>query len=280
MSFKLRYITTRVNIGIEKPFSFLHISDNHVALADERNDQRKIDLANNRVKYFANAEENVEQAREFAKENDTFIVSTGDLLDFTSEKNYEYAKALSDSCDIIMAAGNHEFSHYLGEAKEDTAYKMASLDRIQECFKNNILFSSRKVNGVNIITIDNSYHQMEKWQTERLKEEIKLGLPILVFMHTPLYQPDFYDLMINKLHHPCAFLMNVPDELVDLYPEGLHEHHLATADTREAYELMVNEPLIKAVFTGHIHVDFEADLNEGKKQYSTSCVTGRIIEIY
>ena len=36
---KLREV--EVNIGIEKPFSVLHISDSHLAYADERDDARK-----------------------------------------------------------------------------------------------------------------------------------------------------------------------------------------------------------------------------------------------
>ena len=33
---------TDIKIGVEKPFSLVHISDTHFTLADERNDERKI----------------------------------------------------------------------------------------------------------------------------------------------------------------------------------------------------------------------------------------------
>ena len=279
MPYDIKFITTKLQLGIEKPFSFLHISDSHVALADERDSERKIELAKNRTQYFDGALNVVASAKEYALKNNTFIVHTGDLIDFTSEMNYEYAKALTDSCDVFMASGNHEFSHYLGEAKEDAAYRNASLPRIQACFKNDIRFASRRVNGVNLIAIDNSYHQIDEEQIIKLKEEIKLGLPMLLFMHVPLYQKDYYDFMINKLGRDCAYLMNVPDELVDLYPESLHEHHRATKATREAYDLILSTPLIKALFVGHLHFDYEVNLTESLKQYTVGCATGRIIEI-
>lgn len=278
MDFKLNYVTTKLELGAEKPFKFLHISDNHTSLADEREEEKKLELAQNRELCFKNANKILFEARDFIKENNTFMVHTGDLIDFISEKNYEFATEYAESCDIFMAAGNHEFANYLGE-HEDKEYKNRSADRINACFKNDIFFDSRIVNGINIIVADNSYHQFEAWQLERLKEEVKKGKPILMFMHTPLYDEATYNCMVNELKNNCAFLMNVPDELVDLYPEALHYHHRATKETKEAYDYIVNEPLIKAIFAGHIHRNFESEINETTKQFVIGHGCGRIIEI-
>lgn len=43
---------TRLEIGLEKPFRALHMSDNHIALADNRDDERKIKLAESRTAAF------------------------------------------------------------------------------------------------------------------------------------------------------------------------------------------------------------------------------------
>ena len=51
-----------------------------------------------------------------------------------------------------------------------------------------MLFSSRVFSGVNFIGIDDSYHQVEDWQTERLKTEAEKGLPIVLAMHVPLFE--------------------------------------------------------------------------------------------
>ncbi len=278
MDFKLNFITTKLNLDAEKPFKFLHISDNHTSLADEREEQKKQELAQNRAACFKTANDIIYAAKDYVNENDTFMVHTGDLIDFISEKNYEFATELAESCDIFMAAGNHEFANYLGE-HEDEEYKSRSSERINACFKNDILFDSRMVNGINLVVVDNSYHQFAAWQLDRLKEEVKKGKPILMFMHTPLYDEKTYDYMINVLHNKCAFLMNVPDELVDLYPEDLHYHHRATETTKKAYKYILEEPLIKAVFAGHIHFPFESELNETTKQFVVGGNYARIIEI-
>ncbi len=278
MEYPLNHVVTKLNLGAEKPFEFIHISDNHIALADEREEEKKRELAENRSQCFKNALSVLEAARDYANKNNTFVAHTGDLIDFISEKNYEYATEYASSCDLFLAAGNHEFANYLGE-HEDEEYKSRSANRVNACFKNDILFDSKIVNGINLLAIDNSYHQFLPWQLERLKKEVEKGLPILLFMHTPLYDEKTYDYMINKLHNSCAFLMNVPDELVDLYPEALHYHHRATETTKESYKYILEEPLIKAVFAGHIHFPFESDLNESTKQFVIGGGYARIVEI-
>ena len=279
MEYPLNHIVTKLKIGAEKPFKFIHISDNHVTFADEREELKKQELAENRSQYFMKSAIPVlEAARDYANANNTFVAHTGDLIDFISEKNYEYLTEYASSCDLFLAAGNHEFANYLGE-HEDNEYKNRSAARVNACLKNDIFFDSKVVNGVNLIAVDNSYHQFEAWQLERLKEEVKKGMPILMFMHTPLYDEKFYNVMINNLHNKCAFLMNVPDELVDLYPEELHYHHRATEVTKAAYKYILEEPLIKAVFAGHIHFAIDSRTNETTLQYVVGGGYARIVEV-
>ena len=96
---------------------------------------------------------------------------------------------------------------------------------------------------------------------------------------TPVYDEETYDYMINKCGNKCAFLMNVPDELVDLYDEGLHYHHRATETTKAAHKYILEEPLIKAVFAGHIHHVFESQPNDKTMQFVVGGGAARIIEI-
>lgn len=80
-------ILTRVNAGASASFRLLHISDTHLTLADERNDQRKIKLAEDRSKYFPKAEQYLNEACKMAKKGNMTIAHTGDLIDFVSEAN-------------------------------------------------------------------------------------------------------------------------------------------------------------------------------------------------
>ena len=275
----MKYLSNELNVGAEKPFTLLHISDTHLCLADNRDDDRKVKLAERRATRFPEAEATLAEAERVAKEKNLTIVHTGDLLDFVSLANIDEAKRFTDENDVFMAAGNHEFSLYVGEAWEDAAYRNQSLEKVQAAFKNDIRFSSRKINGVNLIAIDNGYYLFEKEQLDALKAEISLGLPIILFMHTPLYAEDLVRFHNDLEKHPVAYQMAVPEELMKDYPEDRYRQQKADAITQEAYDLIVNCPLVKALIAGHLHFDYEGKIHEGLPQIVTGCTTLRELHI-
>lgn len=280
MKIPIKRIVTEINVGATERFSLLHISDTHLAYADERDGQRKVELANQRFPYFDFAAEHLEYAVNLAKTEKKTIVHTGDLIDFVSALNLEKARAFTDEVDVFMAAGNHEFSLYVGEAFEDAAYREQSLDRVQAVFKNNIRFATRKVNGVNLIAIDNSYYFFEDWQFDALKKEVERGLPILLFMHNPLYTEETY--RASQMWHgegKPAYLNGVPEEKMAYYTEERYRQQKADAITYEAVDYIKRCPLIKAVFAGHVHHDFEEVTSEGFKQIITGIGTVREIVV-
>ena len=272
----MKVLKNHIRIGIEKPFTVLHASDTHIAFADNRNDERKIKLAEQRTNHFSDARENLEFIRNKAISENRTLIYTGDLIDFVSELNIEKAKEFTDSVDIFMAAGNHEFSLYLGEEKEDAAYRSRSLPKVQTVFNNNIRFSSREINGVLFVALDNSYYLIEEEQLDFLKTECDRGLPVILCMHTPLYTRELYDYMREKGGEP-AYLMSVPESLMQDYPEDRFVQQKQDALTSEAFDFIVNCDAIKALLTGHIHKDYVGLIN-GKIQIASDISTLR--EIY
>ena len=118
----MNLIHNKIKIGAEKPFRFLHMSDTHFALADDRDDKRKNDLAKARSGWYSDAEKVSSEIEAFAKENHLTIAHTGDYIDFVSEANLDRLKKFTEENDVFMAAGNHEFSLYVGEAFEDADF--------------------------------------------------------------------------------------------------------------------------------------------------------------
>ena len=139
----MNIITNKIKLGASAPFKLIHASDTHLTEADSRDTQRKIELARNRSKIFPNALDNLEKLSELSKKYSAPIAYTGDMTDFVSYKNLDIAKKFTDENDCFICAGNHEFSLYVGEAKEDAAYRNQSLALVQSAFKNDIRFSSR-----------------------------------------------------------------------------------------------------------------------------------------
>lgn len=271
-----KIIETKIKAGALAPFKIIHLSDTHMTYADMRDGERKVELANKRSQYYRGAEEVLALASDTARELGAPIFHTGDLCDFVSLANLERAKKFVDENDVTLAAGNHEFSQYVGEAIEDAAYRNQSLDKVQAVYKNDIRAYARRINKVNFIFLDDGYYKIDQMQLDFLKKELSVGLPTVVLMHTPLYEPDLY--AIEREHHDSGYLLGVPDELVDGYGSDRAKLQRADATTWEAIGLIKNTPTVKAIIAGHLHLNYEKMLTDSILQLTTGCETVRIIE--
>lgn len=272
----MNIIHTTLPVGATAPFTIIHLSDTHLTYADLRDGQRKVDLIDWRLPSFPNAEKVLAEAGELSRELNAPIFHTGDLIDYVSLANLEAVKAFTDTHDVYMATGNHEFSLYVGEAKEDAAYRNQSLPAVQACFGNNIRMDSRVVNGVNFVALDNGYYLFEPEQFEFLKGEVSKGLPVVLMMHTPLYDPALYEIMMGRC--PCAYLAGVPEELMRCYPEDRYVQQLPDEVTLEMMDYIAREPLVKAILAGHIHASCETVYAGRIPQLTVGCVDARVIE--
>ena len=259
----------RVDVGAKKPFRALHMTDNHLALADLRDGQRKVDLAVRRRAAFNEGqgftEDLLEEQLDYARKNDLLVLHTGDLIDFVSLQNLETAKKALQDVDYFMAAGNHEFSLYVGEAVEDVPYKMQSYDLVQGYFRNNLLFDSRVVNGVNFVAVDDSYYRFDARQLEQMKAEIAKGLPVVLMLHDPLHTDALYEGVMSL--QPCAYLTGTPEAMMASYPDDRFRQQRPDEDTLAFIDYIDSQPLIRAVLAGHLHHSWSGPLKSGVTQY-------------
>lgn len=276
----MRIVETKISVGANTPFSVLHISDTHLTLADEFDNERKHELAQKRseIEAFRETEAVRKTASEMSKKEGLPIFHTGDLIDFVSHANLKVAKEFAEENDLFLAAGNHEFSQYVGEAEEDAAYRNQSLALVQSAVKNDIRFSSRVINGVNFVALDNSYYLIEENQLECLQAEVEKGLPVVLLLHTPLYEQSLYNHHRNKKEHSPVYLMNVPQEKMEYYSTERYKQQKADFVTEKAYDYILSEPAIKAILAGHLHYDFESTINQKLPQFITGCSTIRKVE--
>lgn len=275
----MKTIFTEVRLGGE-PFELVHMTDTHLSYGDERDGEKKIRHAKGRNDVFGCRQEIwVAYAEATARALRAPIVHTGDLIDFVSLANLDRAKRFFEENDVaLVTAGNHEFAIYVGDGeKEDAAYRNRSLALVQSYYPNDIRFYAKEMHGVNLVGIDNGYYRFEPWQLERLKAEAEKGLPILLFLHNPIYTPELYRTL--TAHQPCAFLAGVPDELTAAYPPDRREQQRADAVTLETVDFIRSCPQMKAVFAGHLHCDADSMLTETLPQYITNMTTARVIQI-
>ena len=262
---------TRIQVGADSPFRALHMTDNHIALADARDGERKMRLAESRSEAFGGADRLTalfQKQLSYAKENRLPILHTGDICDFVSYKNLEFVSDALRDTDFFMAAGNHEFSLYVGEAFEDTAYKMQSYDLVQSYFGMNLLFDSRVIHGVNFVAVDNSYYRFDSSQLEKLRAETEKGLPIVLMLHCPLHTDTIYDFMI-KSGKPCAYLTGTPESYMKNYSEHRLLQQRPDQATLSFMDFVYSSKEIRAVLAGHLHENAESPLPSGIMQYVT-----------
>ena len=97
-------------------------------------------------------------------------------------------------------------------------------------------------------------------------------------MHTPLYTESLYD-FVKARGGDSVSLMATPVEKMDWYSQHRFRQQKADAVTQEAYDYIMAEPLIKAIITGHLHVNYEESLASGTVQFVTSCTDVREIVV-
>lgn len=272
----MNIIKNQISIGLEKPLRVLHISDAHLTPADNRDNARKNELAKNRSLVFegsdtGKAERALRKLMEYGEKECDIIVNTGDLIDFVSEaacdKLREY---VLDRKNLLFAVGNHEFSHYVGEAFEDFEYKMTSYNKIQNSISSNIDFSAKLIGGINFITLDNVYYDFTYKQLLLLREECKKDVPIVLCMHVPIYHEEYFRFKQNGNPTIVTYLCGAPDEAIRSYsPDRFRQQH-ANEITMEVIEFIRSEPKIKAILAGHTHENYECVFESGLIQLVTT----------
>lgn len=271
----LEILQTTVSIGLPEPVRFLHITDSHISLADEHDPPEIQALAKARrdtcfeldtaegdtVRFYR-------EALEYARKNKLFVVCTGDLIDFMSHANFAFLDKAFDGVDYVYALGNHDICRYVGGDTEDTAYKWNNMKKTATHIESNLYIDSKLYGGVNFITADNSYYLMDAGQIAFMRAEAAKGYPMVLCMHTPFYTPRFAEDRLAA-EKTCSYLMAPPEELLARYTPDRREQQAADETTLRAVEYIENEPLIKAVFAGHMHYSFEEPLKNGVMQYTT-----------
>lgn len=264
---KLNVIQTHLHIGLKAPVKLLHVTDTHIAFADPQHPSDRQALFDGEqegqtASYF-------EQALDYAREHQLTILHTGDLIDFLSQRSFDYIDEKLANVDYIYAAGNHDYCHFVGEAKEDEFYKWEQMKLSAPHFRSNLWFDSRIIGGLNIVTLDDSYYHISQGQIEMLRAEAARGLPILLCMHNPLFTQAYADEKIRHSSITELFTVGTPREYLYRCNDHRFLQQVADETTLRAIDYIQNEPAIKAIVAGHIHQNFESTLDNGIPQICT-----------
>ncbi len=260
----LSYAT--VEIGIEKPFSVLHLSDTHLTAAYDHENEKKQQLHNNRTTTFGGRqEEALGDALAWAKEHVDYVVHTGDLIDWQSEANFDLVKKYFGD-GVIGSLGNHEYSTdmWLSDPKEEKneKYKNNTRETIQSVYPFNTTLFSQVVNGVNFVTLDDVYGYVTKTQVKLFKAEVAKGLPIVLCMHVPFHTDNIW-------RATCRFWKDKGKLTYREVPEPTGDYKRQRKDpvTRKFIKYLKSEPLLRCILAGHEHITVEDQFSPTCREY-------------
>lgn len=257
----------QVKIGLERPFSILHISDTHLcsAYADELTYDRRAVVVRNSV-FGGRQEEALRDSLAWAKANVDAVLHTGDLVDFQTCANFDLVKRYFGTApDMFGCLGNHEFQrHKEGEPiRCATEYNALSAEELRQVFRFDPYLQSTVLGGVNFVAMQQVYGFVTVDQVERFREEAKKGLPIVLCMHVPFFTDNIWQASC-KFWSGCGSRFG-SDTVKSA--RGDFKRQLEDRTTSDFVAYLRKEPLLKAVLAGHLHITVQDRFSPTAMEY-------------
>lgn len=252
----------RLHIGIERPFSFLHISDTHLTAAYDDESDKKQQLKAARTRTFGGMQEQAfADSLAWAKEHSDLLVHTGDLIDFQSRANFDLVRR--HFAGGFGSLGNHEYSQdmWLGREEQTEAYRNETRGQVAAAFPFDTVFATRIVNGVNFIALDDVYGTVNERQVDLFRDEVKKGLPIVLAAHCPLFSDNLWRIDRKFWGNGRYVSSELPPS------DGDFTRQRTDPLTRQFVADLKREPLLKAIVAGHMHIGIVDDFSASARQY-------------
>lgn len=271
---------TRIRLyspAISRPGKIVFIADTHLFRDDARGEpfrqySGRMARAYNKTRQFRSGdatdpEESFTAVLKAAKkEKADALVLGGDILSYPSEAGVDWLVGRLRETDIpwIYTAGNHDW-HY--EGMEGTSAELRSTwtaKRLTPLYQGeNAMMAARDLNGVNMVTIDNSTYEILPEQLAFFKRQAASGQPMILCVHIPMYVPGkSYGFGCG---HPGWGAAVDKTHATERRPKWREKH---TAVTMDFHREVFSAPNLLGIFTGHTH-RMTMDLHRGIPQFVT-----------
>lgn len=261
---RLSIAKVHVDAGARSPFSVLHISDTHFTDAYPHEDKWKQQLKKARTQTFGGRQEEAfSDSIAWAKANCDYLLHTGDIIDWLSQKNLDLVKQYFGE-NMFGAVGNHEYSPYMWLDREANANTSRTDIRaeLKKYFPFDIPFASQEINGVNFVSIDDSDARVTPEQVERFKKEVDKGLPIVIIKHIPFYTDYIWRQNAKFWKYGSKFRSAAAP---DFTGDALTQRNDPT--TRDFIAYLKTVPQLKAILAGHLHITVQDRFSPTAMEY-------------
>ena len=276
----MNILKTELHLGLQDPLRILQVSDCHLSACCEEDSEKAKARSKKKTGGFlresggVSQEQRLKEALDLSEDCDALVL-TGDIADSPSPANLQVLAGMLEGRRYLYTFGNHDYYSYDSDSgsADDRERFLDDFLRFLPC---DPTMDAMVVGGVNLVTLDDSLAQFSWLQLGFLKSEIAKGLPILLFLHLPLYSPTF----VPKAYEwwDSSMCVGTPQEVLDEHGEA-DPKMPADEATRAVLDMIRTEPLIKAVFASHLHFADEAEVL-GKPQFvNEPCYLGSVREI-
>lgn len=214
----------------------------------------------------------------FAKTFADQIVITGDMLDYLTHAGLQFMKTevwgkypgiwvTNGNHDYLQVMHNGDLNNLVTPLVQETLTLQQRYDMMQAGWAHDVDYTSKILkNKVMIIQLDNGQRQFSETQIPKLTADLKTarskGIPVLLFMHIPMYTANAKESRVKALRADDAssatnnnFSRNNAKVFVGDYKM---DQNSATA---KVYNLIVNNAdVVKGVFNGHMHADLYTEI--------------------
>lgn len=247
----LNIIRSELKIGATRPFRIFHITDLHLTFCGSSEGTYETELSKKRRACFPSAHESFAELRQYiANQQPDITAMTGDIIDFPLESNLERLYSFTEDCgEYLYTPGNHDWSYPREYHTHETYTRFMPLFR--KVCGGDTDFNVCERNGVLLICIDDSSDCINERQLALFRAQVERGLPMIVFLHVPLYAEPLIEKVREIWHAPIVIGHEESNELTKQFCRELGRSNAT-------------------VLTGHVHFSREDSLSEGAKQYITA----------
>ncbi|MGL1891293.1 MAG: metallophosphoesterase [Spirochaetaceae bacterium] len=270
--------------GLLKTFRILHITDSHVSVLSTNEKEyhsysSRMDNAFKTVKHYKTKKKTTSSKMflnllEVAKEEKVdLIVLTGDIVNNPSQSSISFIHQALKLVDIpyIYISGNHDW-HYEGMEGSDENKRQTWINKslLPLYVGETPLYSSLIIGGINFVAIDNSTYQVNEDQLRFYKTQLKLGLPIVLLLHIPLYLGKEAKQKQSTVCGAPGWGWNIDRNYkIEKRERWSKTGNLTT--TLEFLETVKKSSNLSAVLAGHTHRSQINSISQLVKQYVTGC---------
>ncbi len=241
---------TFMGVGLKEPVRILFSTDNHIGMADERDEAYR----DNYTRMNGGGRENFEKLVACAtRDKYDILLLGGDTLSHPAQAGVDFVSNTLAKCEIpwLYVSGNHDWC-FEGLPGTRQARRAEWLEkRLKPLFQGrNPLMACVDVKGLRILAIDNSMQEILPEQLVFLREKLRDGLPTVVLSHIPYYMPDVRSYDCGSPHWGAKRDTIWQIERRDRWPEAGH-----TQVTYDFCRELYGAGNVVAILAGHIHAD-------------------------